>query len=366
MIKTEKIISPLQIVLLLFACRMTIGFIYLPITVTSNNQDMWIYVIISLFVLVIMSLPLLYLAHKFPDENLFQYCQRIAGKYFGNVMGLIFICFFLFILTDIMINLFDFIHTTVLPETPAYAILIAMLVPCIYTAHKGLETLGRMSEFLIPYFIFVILIFTFLNIPRMDFSVFLPVLRESSIGDIFLGSYGAAARYYDMLIFAMMMPHLKEKQKINKVFISYILVTTFFLTVFVVSTHSVLGIEFSKHISFPYYKFVRSIEVFDFIERIESLVVIAWVIIMFIKFSLYLYFTAIGISQIFRIENSNKIITPICLLLFMVIILFNLPKSVLVNKTIIITPYIGSLVYSVLPLFIVVIYFFRKKKLDNS
>jgi hypothetical protein len=79
-----EIISPLQMIFLLFACRMTIGFIYLPITITSNNQDMWIYVIISMFVLIIMSLPLLFLAHKFPDENLFQYTQRIAGKYLGN------------------------------------------------------------------------------------------------------------------------------------------------------------------------------------------------------------------------------------------------------------------------------------------
>jgi spore germination protein KB len=264
-----------------------------------------------------------------------------------------------------MLNLFDFIHTAILPETPVYAILIAMLVPCIFTAYKGLETLGRMSEFLIPYFIFVILIFTFLNIARMDFSVFLPVLRESSIKDVALGSYGAASRYYDMLIFAMMMPHLKEKQKMKKVFLYYIFITTFFLTIFVISTHAVLGIEFSKHISFPYYKFVRSIQVFDFIERIESLVVIAWVIITFIKFSLYLYFTTIGLSKIMGIKNSNKLIIPICLLLFTVIVFFNLPKSVIVNKIIIITPHIGSLLYVGLPLFIVIIYFFRKKISDN-
>ena len=365
MIKIERI-STLQIIFMLFACRMTIGFIYLPLLTSPGNQDLWISVVGSSIICMFFSVPLIFLAYKFPEENLLQYCQRIMGKIIGRILGMIFMGFFLVILIAIMADLVNFIHTAILPETPAYAILITMLIPCIYTTFRGLETIGRVSEFLIPYFFVVIILFTVLNLPRMDFNVFLPILSDSNIQDLATGSYGVAARYYDLLILAMLVPNLNNKQDIKKIVSYYIILSTVFLLIFTVSTQSVLGIEFSKHVSFPYYKYVRTIEVFDFIERIESLVVIAWVIIQYIKFSLYLYCTTIGLGQIFNIKKSNKMIIPICLLLLFVVEFFKIIKSLTVNKIILLIPYFGSVAYFGLPLIIVIIYFFRRKTLNKS
>jgi spore germination protein KB len=361
--KLERI-STLQIVLLLFACRMTTTFIYLPLLTPPGNQDIWVSVLGAIPTCMIVLFPLIYLSNKFPEENLIQYCQRIMGKIFGNIISLLFIGFLLCICIAIMADLVNFIHTSILPETPPYAIMITMLIPCIYTIYKGLESIGRMCEFLIPYFIFSIIIFTVFNIPRMDFNVFLPILADSKIQDIALGSFGISARFYDMLILAMLVPHLQKKQDIKKISLIYVVLSVLFLFVFAVTTQAVLGIEFSKHISFPYYKFVRTIEVFDFIERIESLVVIAWIIIEFIKFSLYMYCITKGLGQIFNIKKDKLLIIPLSSAIFMFLLISKIINSVTINKIVLFIPYVGAVPLFVLPAFILIVYFFRRKALN--
>lgn len=363
MIKLERI-STFQIILLLFACRMTTTFIYLPLITPPGNQDIWIAVIGAAPACILVLFPLIFLSIKFPDENLIQYSQRIMGKFLGSILGLLFIAFLICVSIAILADQVNFIHTAILPETPPYAIMITMLIPCIYTIYKGLETIGRISEFLIPYFVFSIILFTVLNIPRMDFSVFLPIISDSKIPDIVIGSFGISARFYDLLILAMLVPNLQKKQDVKKISLIYVALSLLFLFVFAVSTQAVLGIEFSKHLSFPYYKFVRTIEVFDFIERIESLVVIAWVIIEFIKYSLYMYCIIKGLGQIFKIEKDKILIIPLSVAIFIFVLIFKIFNSVTINKIVSTIPYLGAVPLFVLPLFIFIVFILRRKALN--
>lgn len=198
----------------------------------------------------------------------------------------------------------------------------------------------------------------------MDFSLFLPVLKDSKLVDIAQGGFIVASRYYDLLVFAMLVPNLQKKEDIKKIALYFIGISIIFLIVFVVTAQAVLGIEFGKHASFPYYKYVRTIEVFEFVERIESLSVVAWVIIEFIKFSLYMYCVTMGLGQIFKIKDSKKLIIPLCIVAFITVSFFKIMTSVTINKIFTLLPYIGNVGIFILPLIVLIVYFFRRKALE--
>ena len=105
------------------------------------------------------------------------------------------------------------------------------------------------------------------------------------------------------------------------------------------------------------------ISLFEFIERIESLYIIIWGIGAFIKFSVFLYFTSVGIQQVLSVKSNKIFIIPIGVILFMIILLTNI-KSIEVTRQIFSYKFIPNIIFAIIfgiPLILLIVYIFRKK-----
>ncbi len=362
-------ISSYQAVLLIVVYRAIIAFTYLPvISAPPANQDIWIVLLLSIPYTIILCLPILYLSNKFDDLTIIQYTEKILGKFIGKIVALYYtgyILLFGIILVAILVEILD---STMFSETPTWVTASIMLITCIYTAYKGLEPIARGAEIFVPFIFGVIFLFIILGYKTYDFSVLLPIFRDSTFKEINMGAIDRGIKFSDIIILAMITPHLERKEDLNKIFIKSVIYSMITIIFVAIATQAALGIDYAKHTNFPFFTFTRLINLFDVIQRVEALFVIAWITGNIGKTSGYLYFTAAAFSQTIEKENNQFYIIPIAIIIWIVTILIKDRRSILgvsepLMDIILVT---SGITIFIIPLITLIVYFFRRKKLSGQ
>ncbi len=357
-------LSVFQAVLLIIVSRITIAYTYLPIINTPPaNQDMWLVVIASAFYVFIMSLPLLYLGNKFKGFSLLQYTEIIIGKHLGRMIGILLVVYFIFLDVMFLVLNMGFLGSSVMPETPLVVNMIFLIIPCIYSAYKGLIIHGRISEIFTPLILGTIILFTLLNYNNMDLAVFLPVLKGSDFKSFSFGAWSAATLFYEIVIIGLIAPDIEGENSFNKVFFYSTAIFTVFYVILVVSAFSVLGVKQAQHSNFPYYTTIQQISLLGFIERVESINMIGWFIGVFINFSLQLYLVSEILAQVFHTKSNRIFIIPVAIAIFTIAATTNITKGVVFTKILShkFFPYINTTFIFFIPMILWILFLIRRK-----
>ena len=367
-IKKKNKISSYQALLLITVYRVIIAFTYLPvINIPPANQDIWIALLLSIPYTVLICLPILYLSNKFKDLTIIEYTEKILGKSFGKTLDILY-TFYLLMFTFILVAvLTEILNSTMFPETPTWATTLLMLLTCSYVAFKGLVAIARGAEIFVPFIFGVVFLFIILGFKNYDYNILFPIFSDSNFKEINIGAIDIGMKFSDIIILAMITPHLEKKEDLNKVFIKSVIYSILLIIIVVVATQLALGIEYAKHANFPFFIFTRLINLFDFIQRIDALFVVAWMAGNIGKISGYLYFTTVAFTQTIGKTNNKTYIIPVSIIIFIITILIKDRRSILgvgkfLTKIILIT----SLIFIfIIPLITVIVYFIRRKSLSN-
>lgn len=357
LINVEKI-SPIQTILILSLSRIAIILLWF----NFSNQDIWIIEILSILYTALLCAPLLILSKKFTTHTLIEYLQIIIGKWIGKFLGILYVAFFLFI-AILDLALFDNIIKPInFPETPDYAILLLALITCTYGVNKGLECIVRSTEVFAPLVFATIAFYAILQIPEMDFKVFLPILADSTFYEINSQAFIKATRINDIIVLAMLVPSIQKKGNPIKIFFWAVLIINLFALIIIVPTLAGLGLEVSHKTFDPYYLFIKQINIYDFITRIEFLIVAAWNISMFAKISILFYLATISFAQIFGLKKRKRIILLMAIIIFVIAIKSGIIRSDIVFKVLeVYVPYINLTFMFVIPGLVLSIFFLKDK-----
>ncbi len=367
--KNSNKISSYQVVLLITVYRSIIAFNYLPvINAPPANQDIWIVLLLSIFYTIILCLPVLYLSNKFNNLTIIEYTEKILGKFIGRIVGVYYTGYILLFGIILVATLVEILDSTMFSETPTWVTASIMLITCTYIAYKGLESLARGAEIFVPFIFGVIFLFIILGYKIYDFSVLLPIFKDSTFKEINMGAIDRGIKFSDIIILAMITPHLERKEDLNRIFIKSVIYSIITIIFVAIATQAALGIDYAKHTNFPFFTFTRLINLFDFIQRVEALFVIAWITGNIGKISGYLYFTAVAFSQTIKRQNNQPYIIPIAITILVVTILIKDRRSILgvsqpLTNIILIS---SGITIFIIPLITLIVYFFRRKKLTNG
>jgi spore germination protein KB len=366
--RIEKV-SSYQITLLIIVYKLVVTFSYIPaLDSPPGNQDVWMAVLLSIPYVILFCVPILFLSNRFNNYTIIEYMELMFGKFFGKIVGLFYSGVFVIFSIAFVSILVEILDSIFFPEVPTIVTASMMIASCAYIAYKGLEPIARGAEIFVPFILSVILIFPILGYKNMDFSVFLPILKDSSFIQLNKGAMYFALRFSDILILAMIVPNLEKRNELNKIFLKSLFYSTLFVVVIVVASQAALGIEQAKHSNFPFFSFTRLINILDFIQRIESIFVVAWITSNIGKIAGYLYFSAKSLSQVMNKEDNKKFIVPIALLIMFVSVFIKNRHSVVgtrepLQKILLIITLISVIV---VPLIALVIYFLRRKHFQNE
>lgn len=203
----------------------------------------------------------------------------------------------------------------------------------------------------------------------VEFLDLLPILSDSTLGQLHSGALRLSFYYVDILLLAMIVPDLEDKREINNIFFTSIASSSLILILAVIVTQGMFGLEHVRHINFPVDIYARAIRYPNILERIDVIFVLAWLLTSQARLNGFLYLAVRGLREILNKKLDEKwlvIIMGTLLSLTTLVLLnsssFNLRRRDLVK----IRDPMFLIFIIIIPLITCLVYFFRRKKIQES
>lgn len=321
----------------------------------TSGVDSYISILFS-FVLSFIPLLIYYLLLNHNSKlNIVGLVNKNFGK-LGILINIIFSLFALFLAINALWNLTNFISSQYLYQTPKVVITILFAIASSYIVYKGFETLGNSATifFIINISLFILTILSLFSkieldklLPTFEFGIN-PVLK----GTLIHISYNVLPLFF-MLIISK--DNIYNNKNLTKSFLKIYLLTFVIFFIIVFFTISILGIDLSKLYLYPEYHILKTINLANFFQRVESILSVQIIFSYIIQIAFYLYYVKTSIKQNLKIKKDYLI------LIFSVIILIFLSNNIFTNNTLAeyysyhIIPYINYIVLLGIPLIILLV-----------
>ena len=235
--------------------------------------------------------------------------KNIKNNVFNKILTII---FSLFLYSQIVFVFQTFASSFFLLKTPIW--FLGLPIPfLIYKISKqGIKTIGLLAECLLPIALFLVLL-TYLGLLKnIHLDYLTPVFKSNTInileGSLLVSMYSSAPYFLLLNI-----PLKKNKLKIK--FLACQIFTT--LTCFFIIT--ALGPNLINIYRYPEYMLLKEINIFNFIEKVENIISIAWLFSLFILLSLCGY----NLKENLKFKNKDYLFIISLILLY----LFSLLES---------------------------------------
>ncbi|MED3913350.1 GerAB/ArcD/ProY family transporter [Priestia megaterium] len=280
---------------------------------TNARKDAWLAILLALCGGIVLFYIFHFLYRQYPNLLFTGYIRELFGKYLGWIVGLLYCLHFLYICGRNVRELGDLLVSSTLSETPLLAINLTLVLVICYVIHLGIEVVGRTAEV----FMVVLLLlgaagnFFVLVSGDVDFHQIRPLL-ERGWKPIFTTAFPHLLifPFGEMIAFTMLLPYLNRPQLAKRAWLAAMISSGVILSWTVLLNTSVLGIDVMQRSVFPTLTAVGKVNLFDFIERLDAIVVFTLLITVFFKASIYLYAAVIGIADLFKLRTYHQILFP--------------------------------------------------------
>lgn len=280
----------------------------------SAKKDLWIVIILTILITLPLVIIFARLQSLFAQKDLFDIIEICFGKYISKLVIILY-TWFAFHLIDLIFNDFGyFVSTLGFPETPKLIAIIFLAVICAYGAKAGIEVLGRCAEFFVIIPIFFEIIVTLMLIPKMNINNIRPVLYEGIkpvMEGIFL-SFSFPFGY--MVAMTLAFSCFKTKHSPYKVYIWGLLISGIIIFIVSLTDLLVIGSASAGRLYYPTYMAISIIKIGEFIQRLEILSGIVFMIGGFIELTIWIMCACKGITKLFGFKDYRFMVIPISLL----------------------------------------------------
>ncbi|WP_427127424.1 GerAB/ArcD/ProY family transporter (plasmid) [Priestia megaterium] len=278
---------------------------------TNAGKDAWLSILLAMCGGTVLFYIFYSLFRQYPNLLFTGYIRKIFGKYIGWIVGLLYCLHFLYICGRNVRELGDLLVSSTLPETPLLAITLTLVLVMCYVIYLGIEVVGRTAE------VFIVVLFLLgaagnffvLVSGDVDFHQIRPFLEHgwkpiltTAFPHLLIFPFG------EMIAFTMLLPYLNRPQLVKRAWLGAVISSGLILSWMFVLNTSVLGIDVMQRSVFPTLTAVGKVNLFDFIERLDAIVVFTLLITVFFKASIYLYAAVVGITDLFKLNNYRQIL----------------------------------------------------------
>ncbi|WP_078392542.1 GerAB/ArcD/ProY family transporter [Shouchella patagoniensis] len=303
----------------------------------------------------------------YPTTDFFGMSNKIVGKKFGKICGLLFTLLPLLTISPKLHYSTDFITTHLLKTTPPVVVVAICMSVVAMGSYLGIEAFGRTAEMTAFFFFLPLILLLLFKIPDMDIEKVLPFFRgdENHYIDAIL-FYIAITACNSVLLLALYPYAISDKKKAEQAFLQGFLIACSILFFITVLCETALGPELMTASYFPTFTLAQRISFGNFAERVEALLTVIWFITIYFKITLYLFISTRGIAQTFGIKNEKPLTLPLAMIF--VFIPLQAFDNTIQDYEFYVGPakWLSLLVGAVLPLVLFIIGALQRKKKKQS
>ncbi|WP_191556083.1 GerAB/ArcD/ProY family transporter [Metabacillus idriensis] len=295
-----------------------LGSVLLFPLATDAKQDAWLAVLIGMAGGIALFLVYHSLYHFYPDVLPTEYVQKILGKVLGGTLAFLYILYFAYLAARVLRDFGELLLTFAYPETPLFIINALLSLVVVYTVRKGIEVLARTGEllFVLMYLLAISGFILVLASGLIEINNLKPVLAEG-IFPVIKAAYTQTiyVPFGEVIVFSMILPYLNKSKMARITVISALGLSGINLAIVMAFNISVLGVDYTSISTFPLLTTIQTIQVADFLERLDVYFMVALIIGGFIKISVFCYAAVTGTSNLFNIREPSRMVYPIGLVI---------------------------------------------------
>jgi len=280
------------------------------------RHDAWLSAAFGLVLGVPVVLIFCLAANCYPKLNLIESLHKVYGNWIGALLSLLFLFHSLLNSGAILREAGDFITTHSLPQTPIAAVMLLFSVIIAMAIKLRLEAFTRTAELLIVVFILFFLFFCAALLPQVKpvelqpvlSNGFLPVMRGSLVSFTF--------SFVEVSALLMITPYVswKGKGSMRKQLVLGALLGGLVMLIVTLLTITVLGAHLTERQMYPTYTLAKKISIGGFIERLEAMLALMWIITNYFKIVVHAYALSAGLSYLLRLKDYRELAVPVTLL----------------------------------------------------
>ncbi|MFJ8090271.1 endospore germination permease, partial [Lysinibacillus sp. NPDC095746] len=312
----KEIISSRQFMIITLLFSIGTAILIIPSTVTSESkQDAWIAAIIGVVISLLLVKLFVTLGNRTPSKTFIEANEIILGRFFGKITAIGFIFLTLLSAGELLFFLGTFMKTEVMVETPTMVFALLFGIIIVYAAYLGIEVFARSTEILFPIFILIFLVFVVCISPQIKIENIQPIF-ESSTKTISYSMFQFISLFsFPLSVLLMLYPSTVNVHKsAQKGFYIGSMIGGFILIIIIILCILVLGPSNTAARISPSYALAQRISIGNFVQRIEVIMAVMWIMTIYIRTFMYFYASVIGIAQICKIKDHRPLIFPLGLI----------------------------------------------------
>ncbi|MDQ0194482.1 GerAB/ArcD/ProY family transporter [Paenibacillus wynnii] len=358
----KEVISSYQ----LFAMIVLFEFgtaLVVPIGLESGHA-VWVSILMALPGGIILYLIYNYLYLEFPTMNISGYTQKILGKYIGWTLSLLYIPVLLFNGSRNLREAGDLLIAASYDQTPVFIINSMMVIAVMYTLYKGIEVFARSAEI---YFFVIILMglicnFVVIAAGLVDLKNLFP-LHSKDWKDALASAYPNILifPFGELVCFTTIFPHFNKSHKARRAGVMAIVLSGLLLCFTHAIEIAVLGENIYSRSTFPIFTTITLVNLANFIQRLDALVILALVVGVFFKMSIYCYAVMSVTADLFKVREIRNLTLPVGIVVLFSSIVSAESYPVHMDEGKVFLKYILPILCAVIPLLLVIVHYIRKK-----
>ncbi|GAB7388181.1 spore germination protein GerKB [Bacillaceae bacterium] len=283
------------------------------------KQDAWLAVLFGMGGGLLLFYLYVLLYRYYPDRPLTAQLEQILGRFLGRALALIYSFYFLYIAARVLRDFGDLLLIFIFPETPLSMVNLLMLLLVAYACYLGIETLARTGEifFLVMFILGLLGNFFVLASNVFRFEHLQPVLEEG-LAQVLAVAFPKTLTFPfgEMIVFTMLFPYLNKPKHALKTGMFAISVAGSILSWTNALNVGVLGSSLVANTNFPLLHTIGKVNIGDFIQRLDPIVVATLIIGVFFKIALCFYAAVAGCADLLRLQRHHKLIVPFAVAMF--------------------------------------------------
>lgn len=289
----------------------------------SAGINAYLSIVINFFVGFLLLFVFFKIWNYEPNLNILEKNKKLFGNIIGSILNFLFVLIIISYGISGLYNCLSFINSQMLPETPLLFIGIIFGLIGIFANNKGIETISRASVIIVGINL-VLYSIAALNVGfNFKLDNILPFLNNG-IKPVLKGSFYVFLQQMIPIFTLLIIPKNKiinNSKSTKSIILGYSLSMILILFLLLITIGS-LGAELLKFYTYPEYMVLKSIEIFNFIDRIENVITIQWIFGYLMSFTLIIYY----IKEYIKKGSKNTILLSI-ISIFLVILTCNTFKT---------------------------------------
>lgn len=322
-------IGTIEAIMLILTIVIAHTVLAMPTDILSNYKSSSILNLIYVSIFAVFISYLIYRLFKnFPSMDIIDISETIGGKVFKNIIGFIFISYFIISSSIILRNFCESVQILYFHMTDIRFIIFLFVISLVIVNKINSNSAIKTNVIIVPIALFSVIFLFFTNITKFVPERIFPILGEGFFNTFVLGisniaCFGGIAYLY------FLPPLLKDEKSFKKISIISILATSLYL-IFTIATLLFIFTFFTdvSEIS-PLYTATRYIEFGTFFQRLESVFLLVWILVFACYLNIVCKFSINIFQKITKISNNRPLIDVFAILILAIAIL---PKNLAISQ----------------------------------